>query len=294
MKIGITGCTGSVGSNLTRRLLENGHEVYGLSNSKKCQIIHPLHKCQQIDVLDAQIEKFPFPPELECLIHTAWSIEPKNFWDTEKNYFWASKSFELISNTVQSKSTLVVSLGSCAEYEWPPYGAISESTSLNPSTKYGDAKKKLFEDLSKSDLKLLWPRVFFMYGKIDQGGKFLNYLHDSYTNKINPVIENPEMKIDYVSVQDVAKAISTLISLRCIGVFNIGTGVGISNLELALLMREATGSKQSPIYDAGKAKGISVVAETKKLSEFVPVGQFRSIQSEINSFYKIGQSKNLL
>jgi nucleoside-diphosphate-sugar epimerase len=215
-------------------------------------------------------------------------VEPGNFWTTEKNFLWASKSFELISNTVQSSSAFVVSLGSCAEYEWPTIGSISESTPLNPRTKYGEAKKRLFEELKNSNLEFLWPRVFFMYDGFDQGGKFLNYLHNSYTNKIQPWIENPEMKVDYVNVHDVAEAICTLISLKCLGVFNIGTGVGISNLELAQLMKAAIGAKQSPIFDPGRKNEVSVVAETSKLNELVPVGKFRSIRSELNSFYKIG------
>ena len=288
MKIGVTGCTGLIGRPLVQRLLENGHQVYGISNSKKCTIIHPRHKCQQLDLLDNKINSLPFPSEIECLVHTAWSVEPGNFWNSEKNFFWASKSFELISNTVQSNSTFVVSLGSCAEYEWPTDGLIRESTPLNPDTKYGKAKKALFEALVNSNLELLWPRIFFMYDGIDQEGKFLNYLHNSYINDLQPLIKNPEMKVDYVSIQDVAETLCTLISLRRLGVFNIGTGVGISNLELAQLMKVAIGANQSPIFNLGRKNQVSVVADTSKLNEFVRVGEFRLIQNELISFYKIG------
>lgn len=288
MKIGITGCTGLIGRPLVQRLLENGHQVYGISHSKKCTIIHPLHECQQLDLLDKKIKSIPFPSEIECLIHTAWSVEPGNFWNSEKNFFWASKSFELISNTVQSSSIFVVSLGSCAEYEWPTDGLISESTPLNPDTKYGKAKKELFEELKNSTRELLWPRIFFMYGGINQEGKFLNYLHNSYINDLQPIINNPEMRVDYVSAHDVAETLYTLISLRCLGEFNIGTGVGISNLELAQLMKVAIGANQGPIFDLGRKNEVSVVADTSKLNEFVQVGKFRSIENELVSFYKIG------
>jgi nucleoside-diphosphate-sugar epimerase len=214
-------------------------------------------------------------------------VEAGEFWNAEENFFWASKSFELISNTVQSNSTLVVSFGSCAEYEWPLSGIISESTNLNPITKYGQAKKKLFEDLSESKLRFLWPRIFFVYGTVSEGGKYLNYLHNSYMNNVRPIIKNPDSVIDYVSARDASEAICTLISSECAGAFNVGTGVGTTNRELALLMKDATGSIQDPIFNHGDERKVSVVADNKKLNEFFSITKFQIFRSAIKDNYKI-------
>lgn len=145
---------------------------------------------------------------------------------------------------------------------------ITEDTPFKPCSPYGRTKamqEEIFSDLCKSDSKwnITSLRYFNPIGSHPSGllGDFskeipntlMAYLVDTITGRINDKLtifgndydtKDGTCVRDFIHIEDLAEAhIKALLKFGGHKVYNIGTGVGVSVLELIKTFEEATGKK---------------------------------------------------
>ena len=96
-----------------------------------------------------------------------------------------------------------------------------------PGSPYGEAKLELLNWIRNSGVNYLWSRTFFQYGSKEASGRLIPSLIDSLHNGDKFIVQNGSFTGDFVYVEDVARILTTLISLKANGVVNIGQGKGL-------------------------------------------------------------------
>lgn len=249
-KVLITGCYGFIGSNLFKKLVDCGHDVYGVGRSVSEAIdSNIINSYVCIDSLNKVYEQSGH--SLDVIIHTAGS---SSVGDSEKE---PALSFD---NTVMSSQILfewvrhhvpmadVVVTSSAAVYGDIYNRRISDSDDSNPCSVYGE-HKLIVERLGKMynrtyGIKIKFARIFSVYGT----GLKKQFLWDFCTKLEQAVVSElilfgsgNEVR-DWVHVDD---ACDQIINIAFNGTdkvcYNVGTGKGITVKEVAeLLMSESS------------------------------------------------------
>ena len=162
-KVIVSGATGFIGQHLIPILLKDGYEVLAISRSQKRAetlpwfkdvkfVSYDFHSDQQI----TEVEGF------RGLIHLAWQDLPN--YDSsvhlKKNLPY---SYQFIESLINKGVNQVLIAGTCFEYGLKS-GAISSSSTTEPTTLYATAKDTLRKKLASLSLKktLIYNgRVFF-------------------------------------------------------------------------------------------------------------------------------------
>ncbi|OGD63359.1 hypothetical protein A2160_02650 [Candidatus Beckwithbacteria bacterium RBG_13_42_9] len=214
MRVFITGGTGFIGSQVIRKLTKEKHELFVLSenlanaNAWKVQVKH-------------------FRPE--AMIHLAWEgIPDYSYQMSLKNLRYGIDLFEVAAKMGCKK---IISTGSCWEYGTFK-GTLNENMAVRPFNAFTAAKNSLHwlgKELAKeNDIKFVWARLFFVYGPGQRKKSLIPYLIDCARKGIEPRIKNYETKNDFVYVEDVAEAITKLLSHAKSGTYNVGSGKATS------------------------------------------------------------------
>lgn len=255
MKILLTGATGFTGNVVLNELLKKGHEVITLCRSV------PKNRIQNVVYIESDLQNIydalSLNSSIDVILHVAASI---NF-NTSQEHIHKIVSDNVIGTqvlanfAVDSKVSKFVLSSSCSVYEenFDSETWVNEESPIRPLNQYGVSK-----------LASEWLAHYILKGKV---GQFAVLRYSSVygpgqrQNSILPIfIRNAQDNIpirifgsgnrkqDYVYVDDAAKA-NILCIEKQIGfgdVFNIGSGVPISDIELANNIKEAWQSK-SPI-----------------------------------------------
>jgi nucleoside-diphosphate-sugar epimerase len=268
-KVLVVGCSGEVGSRLTRALLDDNYIVYGLSGQRKCKIKHINHFCQKIDLLNINwdVNIFKFNPVIMVL--AAWITTPKIFWNSQLNYEWVRISLQIIDKFKISGGKYLIVTSSCAEYSWSNNAPLSEISEVNPATIYGKAKLQLFNSLDTFNLPFLWTRTFFQFGMSEPPGRLIPTLIDTLLNNKRFIVENPNDIRDFVFIKDVVNLIKILLEKQQVGIFNIGSGHGIQVKSIAQLVAKKLDREDLITFNPRNKSRSVVISNPKKLLSIV-------------------------
>jgi UDP-glucose 4-epimerase len=226
MKIFITGGSGFIGKYLIPILVE--HEILCLSHSQKIEsgrvtnikvIIGDLTKSESyIDALKR------FKPD--CCIHLAWYGLPDYSIENNKKNLLAG--IDLIENLVDVGCKKIFAVGSCWEYG-NAQGELKESdTPVVPGifSSFKTSLQIISESIcNQSNIKLLWARVFFVYGPGQRQNSLIPSCYQSLKNGEQPKVNNPLARNDFVYILDVVDSIRVLVESEVnSGIYNIGSG----------------------------------------------------------------------
>ncbi len=234
-KVFITGATGFIGSNLTRRSLERGAEVFiNIRNtSDTWRIRDILNEVNPIPVDITEYEKLKdslkeIQPDV--IFHTAaygGSADQKN---TEKiietNIIG---TVNLIRSCRDINVNLFVNTGTSSEYGMKN-SAIKESDLLEPVTEYGVSKASatLFCQTSAvtQNLPIVTLRLFSPYGPYEQKTRLIPSVILAALQKTNPRITSRQFVRDFIFIEDVLDAYEAVIDVKNASgkIFNIGSG----------------------------------------------------------------------
>ena len=152
MKIFVTGASGFIGQHLIPILLKDGYEVLAISRSQKRAetlpwfkdvkfVSYDFHSDQQI----TEVEGF------RGLIHLAWQDLPNydSSIHVKKNL---PCSYRFINSLINKGVNQVLIAGTCFEYGLKS-GAISSSSTTEPTTQYAIAKDTLRKKLTLLSFK---------------------------------------------------------------------------------------------------------------------------------------------
>ena len=251
-KVIVSGATGFIGQHLIPILLKDGYEVLAISRSQKRAeslpwfkdvkfVSYDFHSDQQI----TEVEGF------RGLIHLAWQDLPN--YDSsvhlKKNL---PCSYKFIESLLNKGVNQVLISGTCFEYGLKS-GAISSSSTTEPTTLYATAKDTLRKKLTSlslnKDFNLQWARIFYMFGKGQNSNSIISQLDFAIKNKQKVFrMSGGEQIRDYLPVEKASEKLSNLYKSGNKGIFNICSGKPISIRNLVESYIEKKNSNIIPKY----------------------------------------------
>lgn len=270
MKVLVTGAAGYIGSIVTERLVNHGHQVIAADNlqSGHRQSVHPQAIFEQGDLLDADWLKHLFKQHpIDAVFHLAAESlidvsikDPGRFFRSN-----VSGGINLLDALVVAGVKRLVISSTAAVYGEPKQVPITEDHPLVPVNAYGESKlafERMLEWYRRAHgINYISLRYFNACGATQRYGEF----HVPETHII-PVLFETAMQEreafhlfgsdfetadgtcvrDYVHVSDIADAhLIALDNLDRIGarIYNLGSGEGYSNTQVIEIVQAITGHK---------------------------------------------------
>ena len=240
MRVLVTGASGFIGSHVTRRLLQRGHEVGAVVRAPerawrlRGELEHlRIFRVDLAALGDVEGGLRQWRPEL-C-IHLAWYAEPGRYAQALENLDSLCASLGLLQMLIRIGCARVVAAGTCAEYD-PTVGIYPESAATAPATLYGASKLALSlvarQLAAQGRFTVAWARIFYLYGPFEDSRRVVPRLIRALRREQTfPATAGREVR-DYLHVDDVAAAFVALGESDQSGVFNVCSGVPVTVREL--------------------------------------------------------------
>jgi dTDP-glucose 4,6-dehydratase len=246
----ITGATGFIGRNLTKRLVAEGHTVYALSRHMSSRDLRVLSQIiEKIRFIEGDLTDYHSLQSAvedcnpEAIIHLGALTPVRLSFDNpfaclRVNF---SGTVNLVHAITEYAPKAHLIMASTAEvYGWQPdEKPVREETPLHPSSPYGVSKSAADEYVQMANkvygLQSTILRCNNTYGRTDESGFFVEYVITKMLESKPVYVGAPEHVRDYMFVDDHVNAYSlALNSDKSIGqIFNVSPGNPISNMELA-------------------------------------------------------------
>lgn len=279
----LTGATGFIGRACLARLRLAGFEVHAVS-SKPTTDTTPGVVWHQADLTDSDARRRLLrAAEASHLLHLVWPSVSGDVWNSPENDVWAEIGADLVREFHEHGGTRVVGCGSCSEYDWQ--GGVCEEgvTPLEPSTRYGRCKARLWRSIegyaeSTDTLSAAWGRVFFAYGPGDHDRRLVASTIRSLLRGEQARCSHGRQVRDYIYVDDIADALAALVASEAAGAYNIATGEGVELRTIVETIGEVIGRPELVLLGAIPASPHEpprIVGSARKLAE--AVGWTRSI-----------------
>lgn len=326
MNVFLTGGAGYIGSHTAAVLAAAGHSITifdNFSNSNK-SVVRVLEKliAQPInwiegDILDTQLVEHALGNyKIDAVIHFAGL---KAVSDSEKNpiKYYQNNVCGTVSLLQAMKNLNLKKLifsSSATVYGIPQYLPYDENHPLNPINPYGRTKfqiEQILQDIASSDKdwRIIALRYFNPVGAHESG--WIGENPKGIPNNLMPYLvkvargDLPELKIfgndyptkdgtgirDYIHVMDLADghlaSLEHLKNFKGCDAFNLGTGKGISVLELVLAFEKVCGMKIKYRYDARRAGDLAeYFADPSRANDVLRWSAKRTVQDMVRSSWK--------
>ena len=251
MNIFVTGGAGFIGSHLTTSLLENGHFVTiydslvnsSEENAKRLEKLNANSISGDITDSEHMLESLT---DFDICIHLAAQIDVSNsIKDQNYNNLVNISGTKNVLNACVKHNVDVIAASTAAVYE-DSNEILSETSSLKPSSPYGESKlamEQLLRDFSKScGINCINLRMFNVYGKgqnINYAGVITRFLENIKKEDDLTIFGDGESTRDFVSVHDVVDCI--ILSMKKIKgkhgqSYNVASGTSTKIKDLAKTM----------------------------------------------------------
>ncbi len=243
MRVLLTGATGFIGSHVAKELVEDGAIVYA--------VVRPdsdLHRLQDIashlhlvaaDVFSpTSIDTIPLlsiQPEL-C-VHLAWYAVPGSYLNSPHNLTALTGSLELLTRLVGAGCERFVGIGTCFEYD-TSFGYLCEDSPTRADAPYSATKLAFYNVLqamqAHTKMSCAWVRLFYQYGPFEDERRLVPSIITSLIRGQQVPLTSGQQVRDFLHVQDVARAICTILGSTVENAVNVGSGVPITVRDLAV------------------------------------------------------------
>ncbi len=277
-KIVITGATGFIGVHLIEQWIERDAEIYAVirpnsANTKR------IPNDDRVHIIELQMEEYDRLPDVigsaDLFYHLAWEGARAPFRDDkamqEKNYMSTLKAYEAAKTM---GCCFFLGSGSQAEYGSTD-GVVNEEYPCNPTTEYGKQKlnacKELLSRAARDGIKLIWTRIFSIYGPYDfQGTLIMASIDKMLRNEPIEMTEGTQLW-DYLYVSDAASAMVLLGEKDCDnGIYNIASGdykplrLFVENMKEAL---NSTSELRFGVIPYGEKGPVNLTPDSSKIKD---------------------------
>lgn len=240
MRVLVTGATGFLGSHLTRHLLEAGHEplalvVPGNDLRRLSDIASDLRLIYGTlqGIAELRAELCTWRPQ--ACIHLAWYTEPGKYLHAKENIDSLQGSLSLLQELHACDCRYLIGIGTCAEYE-TRLGLLSESDKLSPETLYAASKLSFLllgqQIAAQLGMQFAWGRIFYVYGPNEDPRRLVPSAILKL-QKGQSFLASPGRQVrDYLHVEDVSRALVTMLEKQATGVYNVCSSEPITIREL--------------------------------------------------------------
>jgi UDP-glucose 4-epimerase len=250
MKVLVTGASGFLGESLVGRLLDDGDEVVVIGRSEAKERANEKYTFVKADITDNQAlqEVHKNFPAIDTIVHLAALVPKTKDEDVAPAMFDAN-----VRGTINLLETFGDGLknfvyASTAEVYGLPEadGKITETMLAKPLSYYGASKLagELFCNVysARHELPISMLRFTVLYGPGDRINRAVpNFIKKALAGENLQIFGGEELR-DYLHVSDAARAVYLAAKKPVSGVFNIGTGKGITIRETAEKIVEMVGN----------------------------------------------------
>jgi nucleoside-diphosphate-sugar epimerase len=233
MRVLITGAGGFIGSQVVRKVLQDGHPVVAVLRPGESpeRLIDCLDSVSLVhcDLSDGEaVRRLVSETRPEKAIHLAWYVEPGKYWQAGENLDCVRMSLSLARALSKAGCSRFVGAGTCAEYDWD-YGFLSENvTPLKPRSLYGICKNATREILqafcAQAGMGFAWTRFFYLYGPTEAKERLIPYVVLTLLKGEVAKCTSGEQIRDFLHVEDAASAVWAVAKSNLSGAVNIGSG----------------------------------------------------------------------
>ena len=248
MNVLVTGGAGFIGSHVVDLLINNGHKVVivdNLSKGKK-EHLHPRATFFDLDICSPDLDR-AFKVGIDIVIHLAaqinvsFSVENPSF-DAKVNILG---TLNVLDCCHKNKVKKIIYATSAAEIGEPQHLPITEDDHIAPLSPYGLSKAGGEEYVKwfgkKHGLSYTIVRYANVYGprqdNSGEGGVIAIFISNCLSKKSLTIEGTGEQTRDFVYVEDVAEATTSLLEKGLNKKFNVGSGREISILKLAQIIK---------------------------------------------------------
>lgn len=186
-----------------------------------------------------------------------------------------------------SPRTEIVSVGSAAEYGKVGTEPVTEDKPSDPISPYGASKWKATQLLLEAKAKVARPSNIVGAG-VSQLGLVGSLIHQMVSNSTALSMRALHPVRDYIHVKDAAIALLHLCNPSVTpGIYNVSTGIGASNEEVAQLLCEISGQNLPLVADSFEDSGVDIfLADPSKLIHATGFAPRRSLQSALEDAWR--------
>ena len=263
----VTGASGFIGRALVPHLLEAGHDVHSIGRTPTPGTTH-----HEADLLAPGAAKAVRAVGATHLVHAAWYAVPGDYWAAAENLDWVVASLEIAKGFAAGGGQRMVGIGSCAEYRWGDDPLDETRSAVAPGTLYGTAKASVGMLLSRGapalGLSVAWARIFFPYGPDERAERLLGTMLHAMASGSRASFGPGLQSRDFIHVEDVASALTSLLGSDLVGPINIGSGEAIEVrrfIAIAAKAAEMTERIDLGALTSGTGEAPVVRASTRRL-----------------------------
>ena len=258
-KVLVTGISGFIGSHLAEKLVNEGHETYGVARrvaSRSLEVIKRILKDVALvtgDITDyVSIRNALKTLNPDVVFHLAALTPVRDSF--ERPFEYQQANFVGTMNVAHSLLELpdpqtrrLIAASTAEVYGLYGKEPLKETLALRPTSPYAVSKAAAdlyLQMMSHTfDLDCTVMRPTNSYGRKSDTSFVIEYMITQMLNGERIYVGAPNSVRDYMYVDDhVAAYLTAMKSRKAKGqVYNIGTGVGVSNKELAEMIAEKIG-----------------------------------------------------
>ncbi|NLV43877.1 MAG: NAD(P)-dependent oxidoreductase [Candidatus Hydrogenedentes bacterium] len=237
MRILVTGTSGHIGGAVAYTLCQEGHEVIGISRTLNPALPEAVRQ-YSLDITDPEfIDKAVHGvSECEVIVHAAASIKDDTYTAEMMQVNYAG-SLNLLDAADTLQARCFIYLSSLSILGMPCEHPITEAHPLTPSTGYAVSKLKAEHKIIEGGTDSRRTISLRVSSPVGPGLRhrriFRLFVEHALENAPLQIHGTGARRQDYVDVRDIAQGILQAVCSDCRGIYNLGSGVPVSNLELA-------------------------------------------------------------
>jgi len=261
MRYVVTGGAGFVGSNLTKLLVKEGHDVLVIDNLVKGKKENLTQVFDQIEFVKGDIRDYDDMEknfqDIDGVFHQAALTVVQHSFDNPQEYHDVNVvGTENVFKLAKKYDVKVVYASSSSVYGHQNIMPIKENAIREPINPYGQTKlddEHLYEKYSGMGTSIIGLRYFNIFGEgqtPEYAGVITKFLERVREMKAPVIFGDGSQIRDFIFVQDIVMAnLLAMTSNVNSSLINIGTGNAMTILELANMIIDISKIDLEPIFE---------------------------------------------